>query len=677
MTDRTTAFARKVSKLKPPTAVAFKLKEWEDAFSSEVTTLTDSQLLESARWLGAEAAKATCNFSNPMLLSLSPKWSTILAIATLNREFRTITDITNENSREFMKDDIASLDTLAAIQIKDASGQKSKASDINTTAVECAENWLFDAYKSNGALGADILDLAPAAVLAMKFYSFRRQLNDIWNRVWFDGWRILHDQNQNSYRWIPGDKSLEEMRIAWHTRHEAKQMAFPAIDQITWLKLSPQQRRRLARKRSVIEIRESKGKESLKVGSISYLSKRMPAYMYEKGVLEGSYIADFIDSPMPINPLISIQLLLQAWHILLDIANLLAIKAPLPDGALSPSDARKLALAIDRVKVVNALTDALQLEVGTSSAIIDFLTFAFQTGGTNKAKGNKGLWAAPVVRLPESSEVLLSMAVLATSNPVRRAEAWLEKGGINDDNPAGARGDRYEVLYRAKICSALARNKTFATAQCAHDGIVKTTIFNEQIDLLVAFGGLCLVGEVKFFLMPADTHEFDRYEKKLKDAAEQVKRKNLALQASPDIISNTLKIDSSAVSALKFLPIIVTNQGYRFSSYIDGVLVIDGSFLITYLTGGRMATNMVVRPRDGEFAQSSIDLYVTEHDAAVNFEKQMSKPYVLKRFLDRVSWESVKLLTLAHGDTEMAMPVLGDIYGYERAQAEVLMSKLV
>jgi len=93
MVDRATRFARIVAKLKAPTSSGFVLREWEDAFAAGATTDDDHQLLEAARWIGTEAAAALGAFSEPILHSLSSEWGTILAVAVLNREYRTATEL--------------------------------------------------------------------------------------------------------------------------------------------------------------------------------------------------------------------------------------------------------------------------------------------------------------------------------------------------------------------------------------------------------------------------------------------------------------------------------------------------------------------------------------------------------------------------------------------------------
>ncbi|MGY2052724.1 hypothetical protein [Methylobacterium sp. JK268] len=452
-------------------------------------------------------------------------------------------------------------------------------------------------------------------------------------------------------------------------------MNLPNIDRTCWPVLQPARRRALSRLRGVVEIVRTKRHPRFKVAALSYRSRNMPAYKYEKGALEGSYLADFVDVDMPAYPGLTVARLLLAWHVAYDIAKLLTKAVPLPS-SLDAQQARDLALTVHRPALCEAIEKALQIETVLAEAIILFLTFQPQTGGTAKAKGNRGLWAAPLVVVPGTDEIVLPLSILATSNPARRAEAWLEKGGIDDSNPVANRGDRYEELYRGRIVDAIGRNALMRTAACAQREIKKSKDFPEQVDLLVSFGGLCLVAEIKFFLMPVDVHERERYDEKLRKAAEQAKRKMEALRARPDVVASALGIDLDAAKTLRLLPLVVTAQGYGFSTKVDDVWIMEAEFLRTYLSGDEVVTGLAMVPATGKSVQQTISFYNGEGSAAAKFEETIAKPYVLKRFLDRVKWKETPFPALSGRETVVEAPTLNDVSGFERLQIEAMAAEL-
>jgi len=675
MIDRDTRFAREALKLKPPSSKDFNKEDWERVYRDGEITSEDEKLFEAACWIGEEVAAAYEHFPNSALSSLSPQWSTILAVASLNREYRQAEELVKEQTKKDGDQDFYAVDAEFSREFIDANKNKFTISGVAETGIDSTENWLFDASKSKGNTNPDNLDLAAIAIEATRFYSFRKSMSGLWNDVRFQGWFVQQTKDQD-FIWRPGDEERERLRFAWKVRNESNLLNFPSIDCSVWPKLTPVARRKRARKFSVVAVSTKRNQPRLKTGSVSYLSKRMPIYMWEKGMLEGCYVSDFIESPMPKNPNLSVVLLQKAWHVLLDTALLLSRQASLPE-VFDTRTIKECSLAIERDELVAAMLRALDVSATIAEEIVEFLTFEFQSGGTAKSAGNKGLWAAPLVPVPNSSEVLLALPVLATSYPARRAEAWLEKGGIDDSNPSGARGDRYETIVRDGFANAIDQNKTFETAKCSKRGVKKTDSFGEQIDVLISFGSLCLVGEVKFLLMPTDAHEVARYEKKLFNAANQVKRKAAAIQSRLDVLTSALEIDQSAASTLTMLPVVITNQGYGFSDNIEGVYVVEASFLKNYLSSGEVVTGMAQATAGGRSITKSDTQYSSEVAAANSFRNEIAKPNVLTRFFNRVRFSTIEIPTLVHGTGKVMIPRLDDISGYERMQAEALVSRLI
>lgn len=676
-----------MASLKAPSSELFSPDEWKEAFKAHGVDSYDQKLLNAALWIGAEVAAARKKFGRDHLSTLSSEWSTILAVAALNREYRTAAELAFEKASDAVVDGMLSMDVAANLRVSGAGGQRVTAANISQNSTDIAENWLFDAVSANGG-PTPPTDLAPIAVNALQSYSFRKTMNTLWNLVWWDDWSCS-DIEDNITIWKPGDLEFERLEVAWRMRQEANLMNLPFIDMTVWPKMTPEQRRRVSRPRGVTGVRGIGARQRFKVQHLAYLSRRMPVYSMEKAALEGTHLTDFTGAELPLLPQVTADLLLLAWHIIVDVATLLAKQAPLPNGSISPEATHNLALIVNRASLLQAIEDGLRINSATADAIVAFLTFNFQTGGKKKAAGNKGLWAAPLVEIPGTSQLALVQSVLMTSNIVRRVESWLEKGGLDDrrvttwpatksrtilDKPVPptteSRGDRYETIVRSRISQAIARNRLFVGAACADREIKKTTTFPEQIDLLVSFGGLCLVGEVKFFLMPADPHERNRYDEKLRGAAQQAKAKVAALRAKPDALATALGIDLDSAKNLQLLPIIATAQGYRFSSRVEGVLVIDANFLRLYLGANEINTGMALEVGSGRNVKQKMTLYASEKEAADKFEQMMEKPYQVTRFLDQVTWEDTPIPTFAHHGAMMIVPaVSGDNNTFEMMQA--------
>ncbi|WP_132591481.1 hypothetical protein [Rhizobium sp. BK068] len=671
MTITETPFRKAVADLKSPSSAVYSQADWDLAYESASPSVADTRLYEAARWIAQEFAKGRAVFHSPSFGPLSPEWATILAIASLNREYRTALQLKDDLVKSMGKGSMVAMDAYSGLRIKGPNGQHFTVEDLAESSTDLTENWLFDALNA-AAADPPPSELSGFAFRAGKSYSFRKALNTLWNQAWHEGWYYEIGADGTS-AWRPGDPAAMILNQTWLQRQQTNLMGYPFIDLSVWPKLSQSHRRKFSRQRAVTAVKRVGRSVKLRVSSPSYLSRRPPAYTLEKSAIEGSYLSDFFETEMPNAKGITAAILHLAWHLITDIAEGLTREVKLPS-CLSPDDARALALAVPAAALIDAIGEGLEVDTIMATAVVDFLTFAIKSG--KNQKGNRGLWSAPLVRVPNCDEYLLPLPALQTSNPVRKVEAWLEKGGIDDTNPITARGEKYEAIYRARLSEDIRTNKKFTTASVAEHGIKKTRDFNEQVDLLVAFGGLCLVGEIKLFLMPTDPSERARYDKKLESAATQAKRKLDLLKKRPDVVAAALGITASEAERLRYLPVVVTAQDYGFSTRVSDVLIVEAGFLSMFLGGTDIVVGRVIQKGSTRTADRKIEYYKSEAMAAQRFEKEASAPYVLKRISDRYTWATSPYPTLAHARATLAVPVFNDIDGVEKERAQSMIATL-
>ena len=395
-------------------------------------------------------------------------------------------------------------------------------------------------------------------------------------------------------------------------------------------------------------------------------------FVIERAGLEGSYLSFLLDVPFPNDTRFTARFVLHAWAVILDLAQALAKPLRLPD-TLSLHDARKMALVVSKGELIDVLMRSLDVDESTADALIEFLKYAPKKP---KEKGHRGIWAAPLVPIPGEDGLALALPALAVSNPLRRAEAWLERGGLDDNFSKNARGDRFEADYRAKVVVAIEKNPLLAEAVCAKNEIKKNANFEEQIDLLIRLGDLLIVGEVKCWLFPADSFERFTHFRKIKDAAEQAKRKADLLRSRPDVAAIALGLPEGEVRELRVVPLVVANQGFGFSLDADGCRITDAAYLLTYLGSGTISSSMAMEPRTGRSTTATMTFYEREKQASDRFEALFAKPPVLQRFVDRIGWTTIPFPLPGGGTLQFAVPRLDDFAGDERMRAVLMRNAL-
>lgn len=504
------------------------------------------------------------------------------------------------------------------------------------------------------------------AARTIRHDSIQYGLNSIWKQCLYEGWRPALTDGVTV--WGPADIESDRLLEATRIRRSENFMNFPHIDQTTWPMMDRDRRRARTLPRTVVEATAAK-RWRVKVGRPDCLSKAVPPYVTERAGLEGCYLSFFLDMPLPKLPGRNCRDLLAAWHVILDLALLLA-KELRSMTTLTSTNVRRTSLRVSGAELQRIVREALRVTEQDARGIIEFFTFRPKVAGQ---KGTRGLWTAPLVPIPESDSYALALPVLAMSNPLQKVEMWLEKGGIDDTTLKLHRGDSYEAEYRASLQTAISKNAAFSGVRCAEHEIKKSSDFGEQIDLLIRLGDLLIVAEVKCWLFPADPFERFNHFGKLKKAAEQGVRKAAALRARPDVAARALGLDEAEVRNLRTLPIVVTNQGFGFSLEVEGCRVVDAAFLKTYLSGGSVVAGMTVGG-NGQIEHLHHKLYETEQQAADNFEATMAKPALLYRFVDRIGLTLVPFPSLIGAKNAVTIYNLEDIAGDERVASRMMAS---
>jgi hypothetical protein len=211
---------------------------------------------------------------------------------------------------------------------------------------------------------------------------------------------------------------------------------------------------------------------------------------------------------------------------------------------------------------------------------------------------------------------------------------------------------------------------------CAEHAVKKSAKFGEEVDLLVRFGSLLLVGEIKCFLFPADSRERFNYLSNLKKACAQATRKAAAIEKHKAIAAQALGVSTEAVAGLRIVPIVVLNQDFGASLVFGDCIVTTASFLDLYLASGSYVSEGVMNRAEGAWAHSTQVLYANAVEAAERFDTFMRQPPPLARFRALLNWSSFRFPTLAGEPLVIAQMEVGDMplemqARYEQLQAAV------
>ncbi len=422
--------------------------------------------------------------------------------------------------------------------------------------------------------------------------------------------------------------------------------------------------------RTVTELTDGKASKA-KISKPVNLNSRINVYFFNKFSLEMSYLNQFLEDKFPNFPEINVLILLHAWNVVRDLADILAIPIEHID-RFDEKNYYDYALPVKISHLKDILRKALLLDMKIIDSIVDFFIFKPKT---KNDRGHRGLWSAPIIPIPSSDIVGLPLAVLRTTNILRTVEAWLEKGGLDDSLSNGARGKRFEIDVRQKAEEQLIDNPIISDYAVLKQNVKPTATFREEIDLVFRIGANVFVCECKFFLFPAEPFEKHLYKKKMIAAAKQVYRKCAYFSENYSSLTGITEFLGSKVD-LNFYPLIVTNQGHMFGSRIDGVPLTDSKFLHLVLGAGKFRSGMAFSAKKGISIDTEHIFYRGKNEAEKVFPNIFDNPFTIKRFFSRVEWINSAFPELPDKKIDVFYPFLGNYLDDERTQA-ILAAELI
>ena len=545
----------------------------------------------------------------------------------LNRECFIVQDKAMKAQKVVEESGPVTMDQLANVSIRRADGLfEVDAGSFSDAATDLTESWLYEAVDiADGLSQYEKLD--EAAALNSRRFSIQRGHYELWQHALWQDWRLTRDGQYLLFS--PADRKLASLFDAYVIRQQSNFMEYAWIDRASWPNMSAQQRREVQLPLTIITLEQKPHKRRrFVVGRPSINVSDFPPYLLAHSGLEGSYVSPFLRRPLPNRPELTCQLILCAWYVLLDLADILAAKRPRATFR-SQENVRQWALVVRRKELVDALRRTLNVAEVVAAILIEFLSWS---------KGcYKGLWGAPLVPLPgNTNNFAIAHNVLATSNVIRRVEIWLTKGGLDDNLARAARGSSYETQLRRQIGIALRSNEIVRNSVCANKAIKKNINFPEEIDLLIQFSSLMLVGEVKCLLTPTDSRERYNFIRNIEKYTTQATRKAVAVTQHLDTAAAALKISETEIKKLHVLPILVLNIGFGMSMVFGDCVVTDAKFLKLYLGSGKYISNAAFNTFTGKWVSTQDIFYRNAVEAAKKFEETTRRPPTLYRYIDRL-----------------------------------------
>lgn len=647
----------KKGQLPHPTSSTFEETSWVEAMDRlGIKKSRDYALAISAVHYGREITSLRASRAAGLVEGMSRSGGIRLLAATANQQYLTLMAKVTAANKARRKEGPVHFEQLDQTPVANVGGQAMTGDDHATHLVDALPHWLHHIM----TLQDDGVSRTPdepdqVAGRAMMVTSIERGLRDLWMEALWSGHRLGMDKGTMLHR--PLDPPSSERWFIWELRHQALLAQEMFIDLGAHIvgagKLAPAVP---VLARSVTKIyRGVGGRRRYRLGAVTGRNPVDRLRVSEHDALERLYTGLFLDEPLPkLAPhVIDCRLLNRAWWVIADLARLLGDEAGKP-WFDDDKGVGRFAFAIGREELAGLLTEALDITAARARAVVDFLTV---DPTDSKALFGRGLWPAPLLPDVARGRLYLVAAPLLIGSPLRRVEAWLERGGLTDRAGIKGRGKPFEDHVRKTVTDALAGNALLADHQVAAHAL-KRKGSSEEIDLIVRIGRTLLVGEVKCFLFPSEPLERFNYLKNVEGAADQARDKAAWVDQNRAKVAALVGIADPAVAQeLSIVPLVVTNHGLGLGLVLDGVTVTDLHYLTLLLGSGHYQGDTIFKRAVGT-AHHNVLLYSDQADFEQRVGAIFADPPPLRRYQGKVEWDRVPFATSDDSPFALVIPKL-------------------
>jgi hypothetical protein len=320
----------KEKSLPHPTARNFDAKRWEEAFRAlRAPSQRDESLAVAAIHYGTELQRLRKTFDDKIFKELNRRSAKIFSAAFANREFFVLMDNVAERMKaKAEQESVARLDGTAGILISNGqSGDELDPDAAMATIVDTLPHCIERAQRRPADPSANRVELDRDHFKLYAALSIEHSIRDLWQSVLWKGASLTFKNNQ--LRQAPGDRRLAEYELAWTRRIERVATQGAITDAIAdrrkhdlGIEIVPYL------SKTVTGVGTGNGGRSFKFGAQSGRAGQQTRHNRQSTILEDSYLADFLDTPLPStgDSKLTSRELHRVWCILVDAAHVLRTK---------------------------------------------------------------------------------------------------------------------------------------------------------------------------------------------------------------------------------------------------------------------------------------------------------------------------------------------------------------
>lgn len=640
------------NQIKHPTQQGFILQAWQRAFEAlRNTSDADRKLYDAGLWTYKKLNSIRTKLNSVRLEGIARDTLLKIFAGSINRKFCALM------SAHFAPSDDNSFINEEMIQAKLILGdvQLPNPEDVDEAIIDGARYPLIDilshpeqAPNRNILSDEEILYRTEVIMGLGRYYDF---VEDLWAECLWHGWHLDPTEQRYAFDYLaPPKDGTAIIRAVTEYRRRAFEGEDILVLTSYWRNLPNEEKQRILKRIPQVVIKGvGQGRKyEVRARGLGERERRAPPLLWTyRFKAQHDYRKTLLDEPLPKLKGLTLNKLLDAWEVFSSLAEVLLAETPVVANVSSAGQIFAYSPVLRTTQVQSLLSKWLNTTHDESRRIIKFFTY--------KPQPSCELWVKPLIKL-DDDQIIPLLSPLLSGNILRTMERWMKEAGLD----LGSRGRLFEGHARHSLKEALDSSKILTnTGVLMRPFRFRSSEGEEEIDIVLWFKNVVLVGEAKCTILPTEPLEFYRYYDDLKTKSDQIRGKlNAVLSNTQGALAQLGLSGSIKESEVKFVPFVLTNQPLGVGRSIQGIPVVDLPTLWIYLGEG-VYHRMVTLDNSGRMsAKKTIPLYRSEDEAVQGIEEYLQYTWQFRHYFEYITARVNKHPALHRHDRRSANLIL-------------------
>lgn len=628
-----------------PTRRNFNTKTWKKEYEQHRQDELDENIFNAGNLIHSKFSSIRSNLTITNQPDISKRLKLLTMVAVANQSLAAIEIQTHEEFSKKNTGEFVFAQELIATKLKTKLGTYFSPEELLESLVDGLELPIKVALlnNENHAVKSELPDnYIDHAIIDINLGILYKITESIWEECTWNQFEIC--KADETVHFQPGKSSWHDFYVISSTRQKNLDMQFFSMAQSLCTGSARKSFFETQKIPLITAITKQKKNQIYTIKKVSLTSATANKLLILKSFIE-PYYQELLNEKLPLLKGGSINDLINCLGILQSVAQI-KLESIKEQVRSQQSDSLEnidfYSAKLQRNTLINATFKALNLPIEIIDSILTFLTY--------KGESEQELWSQPIVMV-EPGVLVPVLGSLIHTNVKRTLDLWLKQLKVD----LGRRGQLFEKHINDSISKEIKESILSGHVTGLPSGLLFSPSKgrSEQIDTVIIFDDVVVLGESKCIKSPTEAKEVARHRETVLDATKQITRKAISVETNRiEFVQHLGKQGIKVNPDFKIQPIVILNNSIHVGKCINNVPIVDEYLLSNFFKGSTDDVALIGPETNGAQVLKKTVFFTSPKEAAEYFSSYVSNPPILKGYFNGLNSRAIILPKVESCDWE-------------------------